>query len=119
MRVLGQMVLGLTLFAAQPALSQSEDHISGNFFLPHCRAFIANRTPNVDLLEGYCAGVVFGMASIGDLYAPELKHCIPLGVKVGQEVMVVIQYLDANPAMLHLDFRLLVLMAFKAAWPCN
>jgi hypothetical protein len=44
---------------------------------------------------------------------------IPDGVTTGQEVRVVIAYIDARPARMHEDFRSLALEALRAAWPCK
>jgi hypothetical protein len=111
MRVLGSILIGLALFAAEPALSQSTDKEPGNAFLP---------TKSADLLfEGQCMSAVCAMIAAGAFLTPDYRYWVPQGVNIGQGTRVVIQFLDANPNMLHYDFRLLLLMAFKVAWPCK
>jgi hypothetical protein len=115
--------MGLALIGAQPALSQSTNTNSGNAYLPHCRAFMtaADGTGNLptnkaDLIgEGQCMGVVSAMIAAG----PENRSCPPEGVNVGQGARVVIRFLDANTNLLHYDFRSLVMLALKTAWPCK
>jgi Ssp1 endopeptidase immunity protein Rap1a len=124
MRVLGQMVMGLALIGAHPAMSQSTDVDSGNAYLPHCRAVLGDN-PNAKLRiedylsQGRCMGVVSAMIGVGNSLAPEYRYCFPNGVNTGQGIRVVISYLDTNPSQLHYDFRFLVLRAFTAAWPCK
>jgi hypothetical protein len=59
------------------------------------------------------------MIAAGALLFPDYRYCIPQGVNIGQGTRVVIQFRDANPNMLHYDFRLLVMLAFQTAWPCK
>jgi hypothetical protein len=125
MRVLGQIVIGLALVAAQPALSQSVDVDSGNAYLPGCRAVVDDKATAAKLkieellVGGKCMGVVSAMIGVSTFFAPEYRYCVPAGVNIGQGMKVVISYLDANPSQLHLDFRVLVHRAFKAAFPCK
>jgi Rap1a immunity proteins len=41
------------------------------------------------------------------------------GVTVGQEIMVVVAYIDARPARMHENFGVLALEALRTAWPCK
>jgi hypothetical protein len=49
------------------------------------------------------------------------KHelCRPDGVTMGQEVAVVVKYIDEHPEDLHLEFLLLASEALAKAWPCK
>ena len=40
-------------------------------------------------------------------------------VTLGQMVRVIVAYIDARPARVHEDFRLLALEALVDAWPCK
>jgi hypothetical protein len=119
--------MGLALIGAHPALSQSTNTNSGNVYLPHCRAFMTAvdgtcslPTNKADLIsEGQCMGVVSAMIAAGPLLGPENRSCPPEGVNIGQGTRVVIRFLDANPNLLHYDFRSLVMLALKTAWPCK
>jgi hypothetical protein len=44
---------------------------------------------------------------------------IPDGVTLGQEVKVVVAYIDARPARMHEPFTQLALEALRTAWPCR
>jgi hypothetical protein len=118
MRILGLMVMGLALIAAQSALSQSKID-SGNAYLPGCRAVLDENNYQDLLSQGRCTGVVSAMIGIGEYLAPAFRNFIPDGVTTGQGIRVVLSYLDANPTQLHNDFRFLVASALKAAWPCK
>ena len=80
-----------------------------------CRAAIGDRATDS---SGYCLGLVDGI-----VYGETGRDtfCIPsgAGVTLGQEVRVIVAYIDARPARLHHDFRLLALEALIDAWPCK
>jgi hypothetical protein len=61
--------------------------------------------------QGLCTGLISGV-----VYT-RVDICEPSGVSHGQEVGVVVQYIDARPA--YEDFRKLALEALVAAWPCK
>jgi hypothetical protein len=48
-----------------------------------------------------------------------LGVCNPPEVTTEQGIRVVVQYIDAQPARLHEDFRLLAIEALRKAWPCQ
>ena len=45
--------------------------------------------------------------------------CIPNGVKMGEIVKIVMNYLDAHPEQLHLSARNAVLDSISLAFPCQ
>jgi Rap1a immunity proteins len=47
------------------------------------------------------------------------SECRPAGVTIAQEVRVVVVYIDARPARMHEPFKMLVVEALRAAWPCR
>ena len=88
---------------------------SSNYRMEGCRAAIGDRATDS---SGYCLGLVDGI-----VYGETGRDtfCIPsgAGVTLGQEVRVIVAYIDARPARLHHDFRLLALEALIDAWPCK
>jgi hypothetical protein len=41
------------------------------------------------------------------------------GVTLGQEVRVVVAYIEARPELMHEPFRMLALEVLRSAWPCR
>jgi hypothetical protein len=125
MRILGSIAMGLALIGSHPALGQSKDRDSGNYYLPHCRAMMdsanAVAVPDIEaiLASGQCAGIVAGMMTAGKFLTADYRYCVPDTVNLGQALKVVIRYLDTNPNQLHYDFRYLVLATLKGAFPCK
>jgi hypothetical protein len=121
----GGLALALTVTAAS-----ADD--SANYMLPGCRAY-ADRKPPYDRLfeQGLCAGVLRGIGFMGGstmetvdgrvVRVPILEWCldIPDAVTLRQMAKVVVAYIDARPAQMHEDFRLLALNALRTAWPCK
>jgi Rap1a immunity proteins len=125
-------VLALTVTAAK-----AEDATSANYLMPGCRGMLTQSSNATDPTKvGYCAGIVLGIASMGglasfawraegkvplDRKAPLALLCmdLPGGVTAGQEIRVVVAYIDARPARMHEDFRGLAIEALRAAWPCK
>jgi Rap1a immunity proteins len=106
--LLAAAALALTVTAA----GAEEDIYSANHMMQGCRAFI--RSPSAEsFLAGRCAGVI---EAIG--YA-DASVCSPKGVTTGQAARVVAAYIDARPARMHENFKLLALEALRTAWPCK
>ena len=50
----------------------------------------------------------------------QIKACFPeKGIDNGQATRVVVKYLKNNPALLHEDEVLLIILAFLEAYPCS
>ncbi len=91
-----------------------EDIDSANFVMPGCRAYLAEVVPPEHrFAAAFCTGRIKKFVSM----SPDI--CVPQDVTVGQEVRVVVKYIDDRPARLHEDFRDLALEALRAAWPCK
>jgi hypothetical protein len=45
--------------------------------------------------------------------------CIPKGVTMGQQIAVVVKFVDEHPEDMHLDFIFLAYEALLKAWPCK
>jgi hypothetical protein len=97
-------------------------------------SFLDQKSQDYPFFQGMCAGTVDAIAFMGKLMyhslialpLPEndfrrLKMCMdaPNGVTIGQEVKVVVAYIDARPARLHEPFEQLALQALLTAWPCK
>jgi hypothetical protein len=127
----GAAALVLTITAAPAA---EEDMNSANFIVPGCRAFM-DQKPQDDLLrQGLCTGIVRGIAAMGtfmnfslDLHPlPENDYrrrglCMdaPDEITLGQELRVVVAYIEARPERMHESFEWLALQALRTAWPCR
>lgn len=111
----------MLVLGCQSAMGQSKDDASGNYHLPYCRQSekLTKTDPETLITAGLCQGVVDAFLLAGSRLAPEYRYCVPQRANLGQGVRVVIKYLEANPERLHEDFRILVMDAFKSAWPCK
>jgi hypothetical protein len=114
-----QLLRGVALIAMMlncGAAFAEADQSSANYVMRGCRDFIssglssAQRSP---ISQGFCVGAVMGIA-----FASQ-GLCIPSNVTSGQEVRVVVKYIDDRPARLHESFMLLAFEALRAAWPCK
>lgn len=107
------------------AEAQSTDYNSANHYLPACRAAdrwnVGTPRPTFEetLVGGQCLGIVSGILGVAAKLVPEFRSCPPNGSNAGQALKVVLNYLDGNPSQLHLDFRALIVMAYREAWPCR
>jgi hypothetical protein len=129
----------VTALTATTAAAQSNDMNSANSILPGCYALLQNSTIE-PLKQGVCAGTVsatatmliFGNAvgrSMSIAMGRPLKDVLPLvqpicadipgPVTVGQEVQVVVRYIEARPNRTHESFQYLVQAALQEAWPCK
>src|SRR5262245_36209824 len=110
--------LRATLIAAfitvLPVTGQAQYLDSANNVMKGCRAFLA-KSKGDTFLRGVCAGTVHAIAGL----ALDSDLCIPTEATVGQEIQVVVTYIDARPDRQHQDFRSLALEALKEAWPCK
>lgn len=77
-----------------------------------CGAYVKGFVVGVD----YGLGYVDGMTGMKPLVAP---FCLPKGVEVGQMVRVVSKYIRAHPEDANKDTALLIMAAFRNAYPCS
>ena len=74
---------------------------------------------------GMCFGIIEGVKSMTVLAEAEglsniLNVCFPEGsITNGQSIRIVQSYLRKNPKDLHIDRSLLVLRAYRDAYPCS
>jgi hypothetical protein len=126
----GAVALALTVTVVEAA----EDTNSANARMPGCRGLLAQSPKEADIVAmSYCSGIIYGVSRIGatvayvwkrmplDRAAPLRPMCmdIPEKVTLGQEVRVVVTYIDARPARMHEDLVDLTREALQAAWPCK
>ena len=98
----------------------------GNTLLTQCtqvERFMDNKKAGAESDIGMCLGLVQGVRTTMLLTEPLLdqKHrtCWPTdGIDNGQAVRIVLQYLRSNPALLHHDEVLLMMLAFRKAYRC-
>jgi len=89
----------------------------GNKLLDYCHDY----TEVSDFGAGLCIGYVSGIADslnnkVNSLPTP---FCAPSGVIYKQLVLIIIKYLNDNPAELHKTASILVQRAFMEAFPCT
>jgi Rap1a immunity proteins len=130
-------LLGAPLaFTATAALAE-EDFESANYTMPGCRNFGDHKLPDENFREGFCVGIVHGLIYSGIRVKTFLERdsdstgrllgtlrrseCIaaPDEATLGQQVGVVVSYIEARPERMHESFRQLALEALRTAWPCR
>jgi hypothetical protein len=110
------MLMAMTVTAAT-----AEDTDSANYRLPYCKLFIDERPvrsrPEA-LLAGMCEGIIYSIVFM--VHTPG-RQCadIPSGVTIGQEIRVVVRYIETRPSRMHEPFVSLALEALVDAWPCH
>jgi hypothetical protein len=96
-------------------------HRQANYRLPYCKLFIDERpvrSPSEALHAGMREGIIYGIVFM--VHTPG-RQCadIPAGVTIGQEIRVVIRYIERRPSRMHEPFASLALEALHDAWPCR
>src|SRR5262245_66660776 len=112
----------LILSASEAAAQLPAGDTSANAILRGCKAFVEGRAADMQLygLGNYCAGIVIGLASVGQqLSPPELQSCVPATTNAQQLARVVVDYIGTHPERMREDFKRLTLEAFHDAWPCK
>ena len=94
-----------------------EGPVDGKELLPMCKVTAAylsdGHTPQGnDFSEGYCLGLVTGVAETSD-------DVCSMGVPSVQLVIAVVKFFDDHPDRLNLKNTTLVRQALIRAWPCK
>jgi Rap1a immunity proteins len=111
------ILVGLAVGLATGAKAEP-DFSSANFLILGSKAF-ANQQSGGGV-SGYCVGLVEGIAFfMADSGLANACAHIPDGVTVGQQIQVVVRYLEQRPNRLHEDFKWLAIEALADAWPCR
>lgn len=105
----------MVIFANCGFATAEEDTDSANYLTRGCRGFLAGKQGSaVDILvQGECFGQTLGIA----FASPYV--CRQQGVTYEQLLLVVVKYIDSQPARLHERFDKLALEALRVAWPCK
>jgi hypothetical protein len=112
----------LIVSASEAAAQLPAGDTSANAILRGCKAFVEGRATDAQLfsLGNFCAGMVTGLASVGQqLSTPEWQSCAPASTNAQELARVVVDYIGTHPERMHEDFRRLTLQAFHDAWPCK
>lgn len=120
MRIICLCVLFFCAFAVgSSSQSPQNDAVTGNGLLGSCQIHVKsmenrayNETPFEAYRDGYCSGLVAGVSSASPRVCPDA------GVTIGQQIRVVLKYLQDHPEELHLDDAVLVDRALTKAFPC-
>jgi hypothetical protein len=117
-----KIMLGLILviLLARPIRAQQPNTSDGTFLLESCQLSLqAHENPNATQnkyeawRDGVCVGVIEGVSATSPLVCPAEN------VTLGQEVRVVIKFLQEHPEKLHLRGSKLVQEALAQAFPCH
>lgn len=111
--ILASIALIVALITSSATVA-AEDLNSATYLVEACRDFNSDKVGPI-FRRGRCSGVISALAYVSF----GISSCPPRGVTHGQQVKVVVSYIDQRPARLHEDFRVLVLEAIRAAWPCK
>lgn len=88
-----------------------------NYIMPGCRALLEPNPPkdmNTKFLSSQCRAIIRGV-----VYASSSNICPPKNQETDEDVRVVVEYIDDQPARLRERFFTLALEALRAAWPCR
>lgn len=85
--------------------------------LQYCKSVLEPK--DADAAVGMCAGTISTLLTIRELLKPVAAFCPPKGVTSEQATRIFVKYLETTPELLDQDLRLLVILAFQRAWPCD
>lgn len=87
-----------------------------------CRAFIDRQKPHdagAAFKEGVCVGVIETVMRLAPGMNATFRFCPSRDATLAQAMPVLIEYIDAHPAMLKYDIRDVASLAFRRMWPCR
>jgi hypothetical protein len=93
------------------------DPWTGKAMLKDCKRVLEPK--DADAVVGMCAGTISTLLTIRELLKPVAAFCPPKNVTSEQATRVFVKYLETTPELLDQDFRLLAILAFQRAWPCD
>src|SRR6266446_2257262 len=110
------------MVSANAATAQAPNqHFGAETIFRGCKVLVEGKAPNEALfsLGNLCAGIVLGIASVGQhLSPPEWQFCPPATASAQQLAQVAVNYREAHPQQAQEDFTKVILEAFHDAWPC-
>jgi len=87
-----------------------------------CRLLASETRLPSDKIEavkvGECSGAIDAVFMLRRALDHSIRFCPPPRVAFGQNVKIVVKYLDDHPEQMNDDFTLLVVRAFNQVWPC-
>lgn len=87
-----------------------------------CEAVMRDPQNAASIDVGYCGGYMAGFnwgIYIGNDGNPDPVICLPDALTPEQALRVYVQYVNANPGIMHLDEEKLILNAFVESFPCR
>jgi hypothetical protein len=109
-------LVSVSLLIHFEAQAQSSDPLSANWIMPGCRAWLASNSDREPVTSRICAGKIVGVR--GTMQRLNVI-CVPSRATIDQTIRIVVQYIEARPAMHHLQFHDLAFDALRATWPCR
>jgi hypothetical protein len=95
---------------------------TGNTYDFGCRLLALDTRVPIDKIEaikvGECSGAIDAIFMLRRALDQSIRFCPPPTVALGQNVEIVVKYLDDHPEQMNDDFTLLVVRAFNQVWPC-
>jgi len=107
----GVVLIATLMLCLQGVALAEQNPYSVTYVMPGCRAFIKGGSLN-SFKQGWCSGLITGLAQMH-------RRCMPPQLTQRQLASAIVQYIDARPARMHEDFRILAAEAMQAAWPCK
>ena len=95
------LVAALTLSPQGEALAEQNPY-SAKYVMPGCRDYVSLTT----FKQGWCGGLITGLAQMH-------RRCMPPQLTQRQLASAIVQYVDAQPARMHEDFRILAAEACR------
>lgn len=112
------LILAFVLAASSIAMEENTTKSDGNALITSCQATVRSMDGiDVKDVERYGATFCLGLVEGIGWASPDV--CLPDGVVVGQEIRVVVKYLNDHPEKLNLDERVLTHAALASAFPCT
>ena len=113
------IICGALIALSITAANAEEDFNITSYMLPQCKGAIESDGGN--FTQGFCAGIVFGAATVVSA-SPKLNGLcieIPNGVTPKQMVSAGVRYIEARPEKMQEPFTTSTVMALLDAWPCR
>jgi hypothetical protein len=95
---------------------------TGNSYESGCHLLASDTRMPIDEIEavkvGECSGAIDAIFMLRRALDQSIRFCPPPRMALGQNVKIVVKYLDDHPEQMNDDFPLLVIRAFNQVWPC-
>jgi len=127
-RTLSLVSFSFLLLSVHAVAQQQTVDVTGKGMLSGCNKAIkilegagGQSIPLRDMVEGtYWIGYIAGFNRMNGVVSSDSRvFCPPEGVTTEQSIRVARKFLQDDPANLHLNAGILLLMAMMSAFPCN